>query len=89
MELEEETTAAVFRALWPLTKGQRIHKRRHRIESDGRCWEIDDFLGRRLVLAEVELDDPSESVALPDWLESVVKRDVTDDEAYANRKLAR
>jgi CHAD domain-containing protein/CYTH domain-containing protein len=88
-ELEEETTRPVFEALWPLTKGQRIRKRRHRIESDGHCWEIDEFLGRRLFLAEVELDDPSESVALPDWLEPVVTRDVTDDEAYGNRKLAR
>src|SRR5262245_24037377 len=49
MELEEQTTDVVFNALWPLTKGRRVRKRRHRIEADSRRWEIDEFLDRELI----------------------------------------
>jgi len=89
MELEEQTTELVFKTLWPLTKGRRVQKRRHRVHDDGRRWEIDEFLDRELILAEVEVDDPGDSVAIPKWLETVVDRDVTDDDEYSNQALAR
>ena len=89
MELEEQTTARVFDALWPLTKGHRVQKRRHRIEDDGRQWEIDEFLDRSLIVAEVEVEDPGDTVAIPEWLEPIVDRDVTDDDDYSNQNLAR
>lgn len=89
MELEEPTTEQVFHALWPLTKGRRVLKRRHRIEDDGRKWEIDEFLDRALIVAEVEIEDPGDTVAIPDWLESIVDRDVTDEDEYSNQRLAR
>jgi CYTH domain-containing protein len=89
MELEEPTTEQVFHALWPLTKGRRVLKRRHRIEDDGRKWEIDEFLDRALIVAEVELEGPDDAVAIPAWLEPMVDRDVTDEDEYSNQRLAR
>ena len=89
MELEEQTTETVFDALWPLTKGRRVRKRRHRIEADGRHWEINEFLDRKLIVAEVEIDEPSDTVAMPEWLEPIVDREVTDDDEYSNHKLAK
>lgn len=88
-EIEEPTTRAVFELLWPLTAGCRIHKRRHVVRAGGHVWEIDDFLDRDLVLAEVELRDPSEHPEPPAWLAPHVVREVTDDPAYTNLALAR
>ena len=73
IEIEEATPAHVFDALWPLTEGCRIQKRRHRVrlpQDDGPAvvWEIDEFLDRPLWLAEIELDDPETHPDLPEWL---------------------
>jgi len=88
-ELEEPTTAKVFRAFWPLTKGKRIHKYRYRIADGPLVWEIDEFLDRRLVLAEVELRSPEQQVTIPEWLAPHVVREVTDDDHYSNFSLSR
>ena len=53
-ELEEETTAEVFKSMWPLTKGKRLTKRRHRVPDGSETWEIDEFTDRDLVLAEID-----------------------------------
>jgi CYTH domain-containing protein len=58
-------------------------------ESGGKVWGIDDLRDRRLILAEVELNDPSDVVALPDWLAAVLVRHVTADESYGNAQLAK
>jgi CHAD domain-containing protein/CYTH domain-containing protein len=89
VELEERTTAELFEALWPLTAGCRVHKRRYRVEEGALTWEIDQFLDRDLVLAEVELPDPATAVELPKWLEHFVVREVTEDPAFLNLHLAR
>jgi CYTH domain-containing protein/CHAD domain-containing protein len=88
-EIEEKATKKTFDALWPLTEGRRVRKRRCAIEHDGRRWEIDEFLDRDLMLAEVELESPDEAVAIPAWLEPAIDREVTDDDAFSNRSLAR
>ena len=50
-------------------------------------WEVDDFLDRDLVLAEVEL--PSDAApALPEWLAPAVVREVTGDPRYVDATLA-
>src|SRR5437016_5663261 len=54
-EFEEDTTDVFFAAVWPLTEGRRIRKRRYRVPGDGGVWEVDEFLDRDLVLAEIEL----------------------------------
>ncbi|MGH7710338.1 MAG: CHAD domain-containing protein [Gemmatimonadaceae bacterium] len=89
MEFEEETTRDLFEHLWELTQGKRLVKRRHVIESPEHRWEIDEFLDRPLVVAEVELTDADAPVTIPDWLAPCVEREVTGDRAYLNVNLAR
>ncbi|HEV8215903.1 MAG TPA: CYTH domain-containing protein [Gemmatimonadaceae bacterium] len=90
IEIEEEATEAFFQAVWPLTLGRRVRKRRYHVEDNGLLWEIDEFLDRpSLWLAELELTHADEKVEIPDWLAPFVEREVTDDPSYTNRALAR
>lgn len=91
IELEERTTPELFEALWALTSGRRVHKRRHLVADGPLTWEIDQFTDRDLVLAEVELPDGADpdAVPLPAWLQPFLVRDVTDDPEYVNARLAR
>jgi len=88
-EIEEETTEAIFGAMWPLTKKRRLRKRRFEVEADGRTWEIDEFRNRDLVLAEIELDSEDDEVTFPDWLAPAVQREVTGEPEFQNINLAR
>jgi CYTH domain-containing protein len=88
-ELVEPCTPEAFTVLWPLTEGKRIRKRRYRLMDTGHVWEIDEFLDRRLVLAEIELASARDEVAIPGWLAKCVVREVTDDPEYLNYRLAR
>ena len=88
-EIEEPTTEAIFDAMWPLTKGRRLRKRRYVVAVDGKTWEIDDFKNRDLVLAEIELESEDEPVTFPSWLARVVEREVTGEAAYQNINLAK
>jgi CYTH domain-containing protein len=90
IEIEEEATEAFFQAVWPLTLGRRVRKRRYHVDDKGLVWEIDEFLDRpSLWLAELELTHADEKVEIPDWLAPFVEREVTDDPSYTNRALAR
>ncbi len=88
LESEEEIGREVFEAFWPLTEGRRLDKRRHRVNDGHLTWEIDDFEGRDLVVAEVELPAQDVEAAFPDWLRPFVVRDVTEEPAYLNYNLA-
>jgi adenylate cyclase len=70
-----------------LCRGPLIEKTRHEVWHEGRLWEVDVFGGDNagLVIAEVELDDPAESVTIPPW----VGAEVTHDSRYRNSELAR
>jgi CYTH domain-containing protein len=65
-----------------------VEKQRQRLGLDGRAIELDVYGGalRGLIVAEVEFDDPwgAESFAAPYWF----GREVTDDPAYKNQRLA-
>ena len=63
-----------------------IEKIRHEIECGGNAWWVDEFLGDHsgLVLAEIELNDPGQSLALPSW----AGEEVTENPAYRNANLA-
>jgi CYTH domain-containing protein len=89
LEIEEETTAELFGALWPLTEGCRVRKRRHQVREGALTWEIDGFQDRNLVLAEVELTEAGMEVEPPKWLRPYVVREVTVDPAFLNLNLAR
>jgi adenylate cyclase len=62
-----------------------IEKTRYRIPQDDVAWEVDEFEGenRGLIVAEVELKDEKQQVALPLWL----GKEVTDDPRYFNANL--
>lgn len=63
-----------------------VEKTRYFVPHGGREWEVDVFEGNNagLVVAEIELDDEAEDVALPDW----AGEEVTDDVRYYNSQLA-
>jgi CHAD domain-containing protein/CYTH domain-containing protein len=88
-ELEEETSADVFKSMWPLTKGRRLTKKRHRVPDGPLAWEIDEFTDRDLVLAEIELPSTETPVEIPKWLEPFIDREVTGEVAYLNSTLAK
>ncbi|MEE8060558.1 MAG: CHAD domain-containing protein [Gemmatimonadales bacterium] len=88
IEIEEEMSVELFEAMWPLTEGQRVRKRRYRLADGDLTWEIDQFLDRELVLAEVELASVGTPI-LPGWLVPHVIREVTDEAAFTNANLAR
>jgi adenylate cyclase len=89
MELEEETDEKTFEHLWVLTEGRRLRKRRHVIPDGDRYWEVDEFLDRELVLAEMEIPSAGTEITVPEWLRPVLVRDVTGERKYTNRSLAR
>jgi CYTH domain-containing protein len=89
MELEEETDAKTFEHLWLLTDGRRLRKRRYVVPQGDRYWEVDEFLDRELVLAEMEIPTAETEIAVPDWLRPVLVRDVTGERKFTNRSLAR
>lgn len=88
MEIEEAVPKTLFNRMWPLTEGRRLRKRRYSVPDDGHTWEVDEFLDRDLVLAEVELHSSDEEVEIPSWLASVVVRDVTGESEFSNSSLA-
>ena len=88
IELEEETDQLLFETLWSFTANARIRKKRHRIPYQGAVWEIDVFLDRDLVLAEIELQGESQKPVLPEWLTPYVIRDVTEDPRFTNSAMA-
>ena len=50
-------------------------------------WEIDVFYGKNegLVIAEIELDDESEQIDLPDWID----QEISTEKKYFNFSLAK
>jgi CYTH domain-containing protein len=89
LEIEEPTTRELFAALWPLTEGCRVRKRRYLITQGAMTWEVDQFLDRELTLAEIELPAADARVDIPEWLGQCLIREVTGEPEYLNRTLAR
>jgi CHAD domain-containing protein/CYTH domain-containing protein len=87
-EFEEELPDAEFARLWPLTAGARLRKRRYLVPDGSFVWEIDEFLDRALVLAEIELPTADTEIVIPEWLAPSVVREVTDESAFGNLRLA-
>jgi adenylate cyclase len=87
-EQEVELHEDQFAALWPLTEGRRVSKRRYQVPDDELTLEIDVFEGplEGMVVGEVEFDSEEASRAFepPDWLGD----EVTGDSRYANESLA-
>jgi CYTH domain-containing protein len=89
-EIEDEASQEFFEAVWPLTRGARVWKRRYLVPDRDVVWEIDEFLDREgMWLAEVELERVDQVVTIPDWLAPVLVREVTTEKGYTNRSLAK
>lgn len=87
-EVEIEIDPEQFDALWPLTEGRRVHKRRYRRPVDEGLFEIDVYEGglEGMVVVEIEFEstDAADRFEAPQW----VGEEVTGDPRYANRALA-
>ena len=88
-ELEDEITPELHAELWPKTVGCRLRKRRHHVPEGALTFEVDEFLDRDLVLAEVELPAEDAALTLPDWLAPHVAREVTGEPEYTGSALGR
>lgn len=64
-----------------------IEKTRYFVPHSGLTWEIDVFSGDNtgLIVAEIEFDDPHQTIPLPSW----VGAEVTDDLRYYNSHLVK
>jgi CHAD domain-containing protein/CYTH domain-containing protein len=82
---EERVTGETFERFWSLASF-RLERARYRVRENGRTYWIDEARDGRVVLAETE-DAPD--LVLPEWLESVVRREVTGSRKYDWESLAR
>ena len=82
---EERLSKEMFERFWSLASF-RLERARYRVQESGRTFWIDDIGNGSVVLAETE--DGTE-LALPEWLDSVVRRDVTGSRKYDWERLAR
>jgi adenylate cyclase len=84
-EFEYPIPVADARELLQLCERPWIEKYRTRIDFQGLTWEVDEFLGENsgLILAEVELAQADQPIALPPW----VGEEVTCDTRYLNANL--
>ena len=71
--------------LMALAEGAVIEKMRHLVEYEGHTFEVDEFMGNNqgLVIAEVELHNAEEQVALPHW----IGRELTGEKRFYNSHL--
>jgi len=88
-EEEIEITRVQFDRLWPLTEGRRVEKTRYELpQPSGLVIELDVYEGALagLLTAEVEFQTAAgaQRFAPPAWFGP----DVTNDDAYKNRRLA-
>jgi CYTH domain-containing protein len=89
-EFEEPATEAFFDAVWPLTLGHRVRKRRYRVPGERGEWEVDEFLDRPdFWLCEIELDHASERPQPPAEIAAVIIREVTEEPGFSNFRLSR
>lgn len=77
--------ADALEMLQHLCHGPLIEKTRYKVILDDLVWEIDEFAGdnQGLIVAEVELSDPDQAIAIPSW----VGAEVSGDPRYYNANL--
>ncbi|TRZ46496.1 CYTH domain-containing protein [Robertkochia solimangrovi] len=85
-EWEKEIPKNEAEALLELSETAVIDKTRYEVDFKGHVFEVDEFYGENegLVIAEIELNDESESFEKPDWL----GLEVTGDKRYYNACLS-
>ncbi|MFJ2865107.1 hypothetical protein [Kitasatospora sp. NPDC087314] len=87
-EVEIGITKGVFQALWEMTSGRRVQKKRSSIAYGGGIIEVDEFAGVHAGLTLAEVKFPSEADArvfvAPSWF----GQEVTDDVRFKSACLA-
>jgi len=90
IENEREISADEYKELLKLADPERmtVYKTRYCVPHNGRVVEVDiyPFWSDRAI-AEVEMQDESEKVELPDFIKVI--RDVTAEKAYKNASIAK
>lgn len=69
---------------WEKTLGKRVEKVRLKREHSGQTIEIDFYTDRDLIMAEIEFSDENSARAFPK-----IGKDVTENDKYKNRNLAK
>lgn len=85
-EFEYEIPVKDAAEMMPLAVSRPVEKVRYKTKIGELTWEIDVFEGENagLIIAEVELESPEQSIQLPDW----VTEEVTRDGRYYNSYLS-
>ena len=83
-EGETKVSKRFFKKYWKLTVGNRIEKMRLKVKDGNNTAEFDVYLDRDLIVAEIEF--PSEKAARRAL---ALGLDITEEEKYKNRNLAR
>jgi adenylate cyclase len=85
-EIETSISVSSAEALFDSFIVNEIQKIRRIIEVNGKCWEVDEFLGRHqgLWIAEIELEKEEEEVIMPAW----AGREVSAEKEYFNSYLS-
>ena len=85
-EIETAISLPAAEALFDAFIVNEIQKIRRIIEVNGKCWEVDEFLGRHqgLWVAEIELEKVEEEFVLPVW----AGREVSAEKQYFNSYLS-
>ena len=84
---EGEIGEEVFARLWPSTEGHRLHKLRYRVLEGDCIWLVDDLVELRRCLLDVP-EESRETIEFPPWLRPLIVREVTEERAYQDVRLA-
>ena len=86
-EWEKEIPINETESLLKLCKKGIIDKIRYEVKADKHTFEVDEFFGKNegLIVAEVELNNETESFTKPQWL----GEEVTGDAKYYNSQLSK
>lgn len=84
-EFEYEIPLADAERMLAVCRDDILQKRRHFVEASGTIWFVDVYTGvlAGVVIAEIELREASETLALPSW----IGREVTGDLRYRKFNL--
>lgn len=85
LEVELPVSVLEAEAMMQLRNGAIIEKMRHLVPQDDLTWEVDVFRGENegLLIAEIELRDEQQTIALPDWIGA----EITGQAQYYNSAL--
>ena len=84
-EWEKEIDAAEVQELMKIAEPGVIDKTRYQVKKGAHVYEVDEFYGdnQGLIVAEIELENESDSFEKPEWL----GQEVTGDAKYFNSML--